>query len=272
MSDSSPPPVTLADVARKAGVSTATASMALRKQRRISPATRHRVQRAAKELGYVPNPNLTRLMAHLRLRRKPAFRSVIAGLTTEREGAARLYAHEVVAAARKRAHELGYGFHLLQIPTSATTRRVQERELRHRGIEGVIIFPLSAPQDLRELYPTDVAGWFARERPDALIVSGKIVCERIARTVGVGIPGPIGFAVTNCHESPDYAGIDEMPEAIGTAAMELLHAKLQIGEKGVPEMATVTMINGAWKRRATVRRQTASGQQVAADQTIKSEK
>lgn len=52
--------VTLADVARRAGVSTATASQALRGPGagtiRVSSATRDAVSRAAAELGYVPSP------------------------------------------------------------------------------------------------------------------------------------------------------------------------------------------------------------------------
>jgi len=47
--------VTLADVARQAGVSQMTASKVMRKTGRISQATRDRVHSAAAELGYVPN-------------------------------------------------------------------------------------------------------------------------------------------------------------------------------------------------------------------------
>lgn len=48
-------PVTLAEVARLAAVSTATASRALRDDPRISEATRALVRQAAEQLGYVPN-------------------------------------------------------------------------------------------------------------------------------------------------------------------------------------------------------------------------
>ncbi len=46
---------TLSDVARAAGVSLGTASKALHNQRRISAATRERVQEAARKLNYMPN-------------------------------------------------------------------------------------------------------------------------------------------------------------------------------------------------------------------------
>ncbi|MEQ9813754.1 MAG: LacI family DNA-binding transcriptional regulator [Azospirillaceae bacterium] len=51
---SSPKP-TVRDVARRAGVSTATVSRALSRPERVSAATRERVETAAREVGYIPN-------------------------------------------------------------------------------------------------------------------------------------------------------------------------------------------------------------------------
>jgi LacI family gluconate utilization system Gnt-I transcriptional repressor len=48
-------PVTLADVARVAGVSMITASRALRTPAKVAPETRARIQAAVAQLGYVPN-------------------------------------------------------------------------------------------------------------------------------------------------------------------------------------------------------------------------
>lgn len=50
-----PAPVTLADVARKSGVSVITASRALRTPALVAPATRARIEAAVASLGYVPN-------------------------------------------------------------------------------------------------------------------------------------------------------------------------------------------------------------------------
>jgi LacI family transcriptional regulator, repressor for deo operon, udp, cdd, tsx, nupC, and nupG len=52
---------TIADVAREAGVSTATVSRALRQFPNVSGSTRDRVVRAAHRLNYLPNPNAARL-------------------------------------------------------------------------------------------------------------------------------------------------------------------------------------------------------------------
>lgn len=53
--------VTLADVARRAGVSPATASRALGGRPHVAPATRSRVRRAADELNFVASPEASRL-------------------------------------------------------------------------------------------------------------------------------------------------------------------------------------------------------------------
>lgn len=55
------PPVNMADVARAAGVSTATVSRALRGMPGVSPATRDRIRQLADELAYVVSPEASRL-------------------------------------------------------------------------------------------------------------------------------------------------------------------------------------------------------------------
>ena len=61
--------VGLREIAAAAGVSVMTVSLALRGNPRISIATRDRIKRLADELGYHPDPELSRLMNHLRTSR-----------------------------------------------------------------------------------------------------------------------------------------------------------------------------------------------------------
>jgi len=63
LSKSIPPSVTLADVARCAGVTKSTASFAFSGKRKISDATKKRIFAVAMELGYQPNPHAQRLGA-----------------------------------------------------------------------------------------------------------------------------------------------------------------------------------------------------------------
>ena len=47
--------VTLKDIARKCGVSTATVSKALNDQKDIGESTKHRIKETAEKMGYFPN-------------------------------------------------------------------------------------------------------------------------------------------------------------------------------------------------------------------------
>lgn len=58
--------VTISEIAESLGVHKSTVSLALRDDNRLSLATRERVQRAAKELGYEPDPHISNLMGYLR--------------------------------------------------------------------------------------------------------------------------------------------------------------------------------------------------------------
>src|SRR4051812_24271306 len=61
--------VGLRDIAGAANVSVMTVSLALRGNPRIPLPTRDRVKRLAQQLGYQPDPELSRLMKHLRVSR-----------------------------------------------------------------------------------------------------------------------------------------------------------------------------------------------------------
>ena len=100
----------MADIARKVGLGRSTVSMALRNHPEIALATRRRVQKAAEELGYLPDPLLSLLMSNLHdasdrprdavlavigeteadwnWRQRPIFQTVWSGMEAQRSGAA----------------------------------------------------------------------------------------------------------------------------------------------------------------------------------------
>jgi DNA-binding LacI/PurR family transcriptional regulator len=94
--------------------------------------------------------------------------------------------------------------------------------------------------------------WFRRERPDVILAAGEGDTRRIARILGLAIPGPIGFAVTDRQPDSLVAGIDERPEEIGAAAIDLLHTKIVSGNVGIPRVPTVAMVPGEWVCGASV--------------------
>lgn len=94
--------------------------------------------------------------------------------------------------------------------------------------------------------PRQLTAWFARERPDAIVTHTPQLCHTFAATLGLAVPGPVGFASTNTTPESDLAGIDELSVDIGVAAIDLLTGMIQRGEKGVPAVPTTTQVQGRW--------------------------
>jgi DNA-binding LacI/PurR family transcriptional regulator len=324
---------TTRSIAEAAGVSSATVSMALRNHRLISAKTRQKVQRIAQKLGYRPDPEVAKLMYHLRLKHKPKFKSTIAALTSIPESGEPPYAAALRHGAQEAAEALGYGFSVVRLEASEERNTSVQRILRSRGVQGVLLLPMRKPVSLKDLldwnsfsvvvatygvlkpdfhrvvpdqfgntlsicqelarlgarriglvieakqdlvvghhfsaavlwqnalggtehvaplvydgeFRAELAPWFARERPDAIITATTETDVRtMAETLGLDLPGPVEFALTE-RAGPTLLGcIDQRPGEIGKAAITLLHSKIQSGEKGAPKVPTATMIKGRW--------------------------
>lgn len=146
-----PSAVRLKDVAAAARVSTQTVSLALRNHTSIPSKTRTRIQKLARELGYRPDPNISRLMERVRGKKPSSTGTVLAYITAhserfawKREPTQRNY-HD---GAFHRAHELGYQLEEFWLRAPDMTEDRLSRILRNRGIEGAIIAPLQDPGHL----------------------------------------------------------------------------------------------------------------------------
>src|SRR5687767_14725979 len=124
---------TMRVIATQAGVTHATVSMALRNHPGISLKTRQKVQRIASKLGYCPDPEVAKLMHHLRMKHKPKFRSTIAAITTAEEDTEPKYATLLREGAQREAEALGYGFSLFRVAAGAKRDASLHRILRARG-------------------------------------------------------------------------------------------------------------------------------------------
>jgi DNA-binding LacI/PurR family transcriptional regulator len=151
MNDPAPggPPrrIGLRAVAEAAHVSLMTASLALRNSPRLSPETRQRVREVAEQLGYRPDPEISRLMGRLRPSRKSRGSVVIAMVDLHAAKPAQIHPYEagVRQGITTRADALGFGVSLF--PLSEYHRGVKQllRVIRHRGITGAILLPSSEP-------------------------------------------------------------------------------------------------------------------------------
>lgn len=137
--------VTLRDIAKHAGVSICTVSLSLRNAARIPVATRRRIQKIARELGYRPNAMVSTLMARIHTRRTSA-ESPVLGLIIEERSYERYdtipFYQDLLVGARDRAFQFGYQLERFSLRPGRAHARVLGRALHARNIRGVIVAPL----------------------------------------------------------------------------------------------------------------------------------
>jgi len=147
----SPASFTLRQLAETAGVSQMTVSRALSGRGRIAESTRTRITGLAERHGYRPDPEVAKLMHHLRARRTRRFQSLVIGLTTRRPDDRESYFQSLAAGARAQLKGRGYGFEVMQIAADGRGPAGLGRMLRTRGVEGILILPQKSPVDLSGL-------------------------------------------------------------------------------------------------------------------------
>lgn len=139
------PRLSVRDLARHLKLSHTTVSLALRNDPRLTAATRRKVQRAARELGYRTDAVVSSLMAQLRtLRTKPGVAAL--GFVTAwptRDAWRRSSNHQrFFDGAAKRARELGYSLTDFWLKEAGMTPGRMRRILLARGIRGLIVHSL----------------------------------------------------------------------------------------------------------------------------------
>lgn len=101
--------------------------------------------------------------------------------------------------------------------------------------------------------PSGAKAWYRRAKPDVIIATDAQDCRVLAEGLGLAFGARVGFAVTTGAVAGELAGIDENPAEVGAAAVDLLAARLQRNELGLPLARTVTMIQGRWVEGRSVR-------------------
>lgn len=133
--------VTLRDIAKAAGVTAATVSMALRNHPNISTQRRQEIMNLAHRLGYRRDPMIARLMTSMRQGRTKTERLPLAWINCSKD--ADFWKHDFSRpaweGARDRAKALGYqlkAFHWYDM--MVMPRRLSEI-LYHRGFQGIVM-------------------------------------------------------------------------------------------------------------------------------------
>jgi DNA-binding LacI/PurR family transcriptional regulator len=160
------PRITQRDIAREAGVSHVTVSLALRDSPTIPEHTRNHIKEIAARLGYSPDPMLTALSSYRTQQRPAAHQANIAWLyghphaiSIGRGGAGDFGSYYQGAEAR--AHELGYVLDEISIIGEYADPKRLRRLLDARNITGIILAPCSTDASVRHDFKFDVSQYSA---------------------------------------------------------------------------------------------------------------
>jgi LacI family transcriptional regulator len=162
-----PARVTLTDIAKKTGFSVMTVSYALRNHPKISDATRRRIRQAAERMGYVPDPEIVKLMTRIRLSRELPAEATVAVLDLF-ERRTRFnedpYTNALIAGAEQRLQKLGYQLARFRMFEDQLTPRRITSIFRARGIQGVLLPPFPAELARCELEWSEVCAVCTEEK------------------------------------------------------------------------------------------------------------
>lgn len=189
-------PVNLADIAEAVGVSMMTVSLALRDHSRISEKTKRRVREKAEELGYVRDPELSRLMAYIRNRKATKFQANLGFLHClphPLSKDANKYLFQLYESARDKAAELGYSLNVIWLTEKGMSKRRISQILEARNVQGVLMAPI--PHNLN-FQPGD--------RMDASKVSGV--------NIGYSVTNPRYSRITVNHYQAINLAMDKLWE------------------------------------------------------------
>jgi LacI family transcriptional regulator len=139
--------VMLREIAERAGVSRMAVSLALRGKRGVSEETRKKVLAVAKQVGYEPDPEVARLLSHIRAKKSIHAKACLALLTsgtTPQDWKRYLTERKYVEGAHARAKEYGFYIEQFWMNEPGLTLSRLGNIIWNRGIEGVIIAPLQS--------------------------------------------------------------------------------------------------------------------------------
>lgn len=139
--------VTLREIAQATGVSLMTVSRALRGQSGVSSGERRRIEKVAEELGYRPDPIVSRLMSHLRGSRVSSAEPIawITSHATPDEWHKNPSVWTTYLGARQRAEHLGYRLEEFWLNRTEVAPKRLSKILFNRGIRSVIVAQLPEP-------------------------------------------------------------------------------------------------------------------------------
>jgi len=73
----------------------------------------------------------------------------------------------------------------------------------------------------------------------------------LLQKLGYRVPLDIGYANLDLTDGMPFSGIDQLPDEVGGAAVDLVAGQLQNNELGLPIHARTVQFDGLWKNGTT---------------------
>lgn len=89
--------------------------------------------------------------------------------------------------------------------------------------------------------------WRAKNKPEVIVTTHVPILEWL-KTAGIRVPGDVAYVYLDyTPERGDFAGINQQPEKVGAAAVDLLVEQINQNRRGVPEVPKSVLIEGVWR-------------------------
>ncbi|SKA89657.1 LacI family transcriptional regulator [Prosthecobacter debontii] len=122
-----------------------TVSRALRGERYVASTLRERILQTASDLGYRPDPDIAKLMTHMRRKRLTQAPRTLAFIWSDKvspDTELSPWSRQLIAGARERASHLGFHLDDFYLAAKGMSGRRLSEILEARGISGFILSPL----------------------------------------------------------------------------------------------------------------------------------
>lgn len=134
--------VNMRDVARLAGVSVMTVSLALRNSPKIAESTRKRIEKIAKKVGYRINPLVSAQMASIRAKRLIRYEATIGLLVCTPNQGVGIGTQKTIDGVIKACSDSGFGCDIFELADREVSAKCLNRILKSRGICALIQAPM----------------------------------------------------------------------------------------------------------------------------------
>lgn len=169
---------------------------------------------------------------------------------------------EVPAAHRVTSDQFKVGVTLFQNAVRKGYQRIGFMAYRHPGqmpkrfVAGYLMAQTCVPpqRQIRPLYllggeehleTQRIADWIKTHKIDAILTDVITTRSRLAE-IGLKVPGDMAVAHTSLLDGGFNAGVDQNPEQIGRAAIQMLISLVNHHEFGLPEVQRELLVEGTW--------------------------